>query len=800
MKRSIFFVTLLLLLTAGAASASLQVEILQASGNITDAAVKTNSVDTTGGTVKIGDQVVSNLEWWMVAQLNSTNMTTNIDNVVGVVVEYHIVGLTAATGLSGLLVNHSFNTSWVNNGYIANVNPTPSNTTSSILKGFFINDSKLEFDITSQFIQEHKTGTRNHTINVHAVGLTANGVANNIDVASADNPDVTLRPMIKIYYDTDKSQYPTIDDYNATNFYDNYFLGIIKTDNGTYGFQSNALPAGTIAYWIGEINNSARPTGSSFDEFSNTTGTGALTITNYTDQRVYGTATSTIVNGLNVVNKSWYVNSASVALNVTFGTLGLPFYFGRSNVTNASIEDNNGVVSNLTGIEDIGFSINGTLHTSDGINRNITGGFYDNEFTHSSEFVGGTQCKEFWAPFNTPETYGFLLYVDSKCNAPNDFSNGMIFIKATGTKYYFSKVAGLMTTYNDTATASVSRIPVNLTLYANDTTNGTLVLNATGYARGFNRHVFANVSGEYINSAGVITTLTQGDMLLEYDFSIVPYVRNLTNSRLFHEQYTTNLELNITAPPIDTTKNITIELNGTKSPLNVTYQASSGTIRINLTGNSSAGQSMNLTFVNNTYTISSDNTYSISNGTYTETSLASGNTVIFSKVAVGSDYSITQAPASGVTIPCLGWCYLTMNYSSKNLSEIDALLSNDTIQGRYNATSQKYEDHWTGYKFNENANVTQKQGYYAYFNRSTSIIINISVAPTISLKQGWNLVGNYNASAKNISVLKSSIGTNASIIKYYNRTLGTWYFSNTTIVPAGEAFFTYITSDTNWSG
>jgi parallel beta-helix repeat protein len=165
------------------------------------------------------------------------------------------------------------------------------------------------------------------------------------------------------------------------------------------------------------------------------------------------------------------------------------------------------------------------------------------------------------------------------------------------------------------------------------------------------------------------------------------------------------------------------------------------------------------------------------------------------------DYLPLTYPApSTVTISCpIGWCYVASNYSSTTLLALDNLFSTDTVQGHYNATTQKYESHRTGYSFNQNVAVAQKEGYYYYFSTAQDITTTPGSTPSITLKTGWNLVGNYGSSARTLSALKSSVGASATSAKYYDKTLKTWVSTDSQSVPAMESFFVYVTSQTDWS-
>lgn len=159
-----------------------------------------------------------------------------------------------------------------------------------------------------------------------------------------------------------------------------------------------------------------------------------------------------------------------------------------------------------------------------------------------------------------------------------------------------------------------------------------------------------------------------------------------------------------------------------------------------------------------------------------------------------------EAYATTTTISCsIGWCYVASNYSSKTLLELDNLFSTDTIQGHYNATSQKYESHRTGYAFNQNVNVAQKEGYYYYFSTATDITTTPGSIPSITLKNGWNLVANYGSTNRTLSDLKTSIGANATQAQYYDRTYKLWVSYDWQEVPAMESFMAYVTNPTVWT-
>jgi len=155
--------------------------------------------------------------------------------------------------------------------------------------------------------------------------------------------------------------------------------------------------------------------------------------------------------------------------------------------------------------------------------------------------------------------------------------------------------------------------------------------------------------------------------------------------------------------------------------------------------------------------------------------------------------------ASNNTIVCpVGWCYLAMNDTNKTLLQLDNMFSTDVVQGWFNSTSQKFESH-SKFDFNKNINVTNKSGYFYYFKTATNVSVNITGNPTITLKSGWNLVGNMDT-ARNLSTLKTSIGANATSASHWNNTLQIHNTGNSEIVGVGEPFFVNVNADTSWGG
>lgn len=151
-----------------------------------------------------------------------------------------------------------------------------------------------------------------------------------------------------------------------------------------------------------------------------------------------------------------------------------------------------------------------------------------------------------------------------------------------------------------------------------------------------------------------------------------------------------------------------------------------------------------------------------------------------------------------VSVTCpIGWCYLAMNRSNQTLLEIDNVFSSDTVQGYYNSTSQKYESHMHLYPPFQDSNVTQKLGYYFYTGSETRVSVNMTTIPFITLRPGWNLVGNLQGT-RNLSTLCSSIGVEATQARYYNKYTRRWVSSGSQDVPAGEAFMVYVASAKVW--
>ncbi len=163
----------------------------------------------------------------------------------------------------------------------------------------------------------------------------------------------------------------------------------------------------------------------------------------------------------------------------------------------------------------------------------------------------------------------------------------------------------------------------------------------------------------------------------------------------------------------------------------------------------------------------------------------------------------TQAPSaftpSNNVISCpVGWCYLAMNRTNYTLSQLDSLFTTDIVQGWWNASTQKFESH-SFFSSNQNVNVTQKSGYYYYFLSPTTVYVNITENPTITLKLGWNLVGNMDTN-RTILELETSIGGTVVTSSHWNNTEQQYQNDAGEIVHVGESFLVNVNADTSWSG
>jgi len=188
------------------------------------------------------------------------------------------------------------------------------------------------------------------------------------------------------------------------------------------------------------------------------------------------------------------------------------------------------------------------------------------------------------------------------------------------------------------------------------------------------------------------------------------------------------------------------------------------------------------------YTYTSDSAGQLTNFTIDYTTSAKTITIL--------EYTFTS---SNNTISCpVGWCYLAMNYTNKTLLQLDPLFTTDVVQGWFNASTQRFESHST-YSSNQNVNVTQKSGYYYYFKTATNVNINMTENPLITLKSGWNLVGNMDTN-RTISELETSIGGTVVSSSHWNNTHQHYINDPGEIVPVGEPLMVNVSADTVWGG
>lgn len=773
--------------------------------NITDYQIRDDGVvDTIGSQLRIGDQATNNSVWKTVVKINSSNLTIDPSKIVSVLLKYNIWQLNNPYPMGGIVANYSQNDTWDSPTIML---PSDSNNSDYVIRWNFVPNTAIKFDITKEFIADYSnTSDRLHTIILEPYSTSANGVSNNIRLWSAQRTNKTLAPLVEIYYDNNASGYASPMTYNYTNvingvpqtFYNNYFLIYVTTDNGSYGIQANSLPAGTISYSIGNINDSDKPSGTIFPIFTFGSASDSLSFSNnFNDNLFFKETNGLIIDTKRAVNKSYYLNGSNNKFQLDFGTLGRPHLVGRSNDSNVEIEDTLGGRANTSGLEDVGIISSGFLSGPDKIIRNVTGGLYVNEFirtdtTGSKRLVGTAKDKEFWIGFDTPEMYGFLMYLDFNDSFDDDTSTGMVVLKSTGEQIYFSKVAGLMTTYNDSD--DDMRTPVNWTMYANETNKGTLVLNAVGFARGINQHIWANVTGQFIEGDGSVVSLSSGTAVMEYFFTPRIYLKELNNAYLFHERYTKGIGMNITISPIDISQNVTLSFNNTNKPFfggitnvidssnltlnfsqliynETTYIQANMTVdsdsvfnvtinNYNLSGinftvsNSTIGQTMNITLFNDSFPIKNGISYQIKkNGEVKQISIGNVNNVTFTNISVGSDYQIEHYVAP---TPTINFFYDSFDNNVLNTSYWDnattgtasltntngkiKIVEDSNDDGAYIVTKDSYDDYNVSIDINYTAIASGFTGMYIFSKNKSASFTNTSKAGIQSFQSSGKLL------------------------------------------------------------
>lgn len=403
-------------------------------------------------------------------------------------------------------------------------------------------------------------------------------------------------------------------------------------------------------------------------------------------------------------------------------------------------------------------------------------------------------------------SYSFRVRSVTNGSVNLSFTSGTVISEngANITRYYQDR-----SEYITTGNENVTITPYNITIKPSTSnvtatnTTSNLDINQQNYTIG---HIYVNFSAPIPLMNISISNVSSGTNLsLRYagnDTEIASYAVgvNLTayfNNSLGNDNYNLTQNASQSTPATFT------------PPTPANLANTTGNFWVNYTWSAGAGNmtdSFNLS-QNGTWTNGSANTYfnaTVGAGNWSNITVFAWNSSGTGTLSTSSVSQNTQAPSaftpSNVTISCpVGWCYLAMNYSSRTLQQLDDGLSTDTVQGWYNSTSQKYESHRTGFSFNGNVNVAQKNGYYYYFSTATAVPVNISSNPSITLRPGWNLVGNMD-SARTLADLKTSVGAAATQARHYNINSQSWISSDSENVPVGEAFFVYVTAQTAWSG
>lgn len=156
-----------------------------------------------------------------------------------------------------------------------------------------------------------------------------------------------------------------------------------------------------------------------------------------------------------------------------------------------------------------------------------------------------------------------------------------------------------------------------------------------------------------------------------------------------------------------------------------------------------------------------------------------------------------------------GWNIVPqVNSSNLNFSRLeDEFDGNITFLAYWNSTNQSYSAYVVNRSLNAGLTVPSGDPYLVYTSTNTSMntrIFNLS-DKNYTLTTRWNLLFSRNSTGENISMINVSIGTNASIISYWNNTnkrkysaIPKFYVNYHVRVPFLESFWLFMNNQSTW--
>jgi len=627
---------------------------------------------------------------------------------------------------------------------------------------------------------------------------------------------------------------------------------ITINDSIAYGNLDNNLTAnGARGFRTICVNNS---------NFNNVTGVGAIDKAGITSTGLNGSCynhnnTYTNVIGysnasfgieIDYENDSIYVNPYGESISNT----GISFEDNPNNITlynpvgnnsDGTLSEGAGIFYNMV-VDNINY-LNNTTTTQRIRKDNLKGNLIiNNSFVFNETSIFDTYCSDYCILniSNTDiETFNVIPFINLSIQAIN---STIIVNDGIGANFTVTNNVGLVSTVN------YSNITEGYLYYLNknntETITSSIALGGkvafTGLTLADGTYEIENSSLPYIPPSPTTLSETNGSYWVNYTWSvgsgnvtdsynitlinnsITYYVngssQNWINSTLGASQWSnitvqaynnsgsgtlnaTGVSMNTQAPdaPINTyipPNATTMTYTNGSTWVNHTWQAGSGNVtdsyNISHNGNWSNGTILNYS----NYTVGAGAWSNITIYAYNNSGSGTLNATGISQNVQTPASSFT---ASNNTINCpVGWCYLAMNSTNKTLTQLDAMFATDIVQGWFNSTSQKFESH-SLFSKNQNVNVTQKSGYFYYFYSPTTVYVNITENPSITLKSGWNLVGNMDTN-RTLSELETSIGGTIVTSSHWNNTEQQWKNPSDEVVPVGEAFMVNVNADTVWSG
>jgi len=321
-----------------------------------------------------------------------------------------------------------------------------------------------------------------------------------------------------------------------------------------------------------------------------------------------------------------------------------------------------------------------------------------------------------------------------------------------------------------------------------NTSGGNMVVNNT----------FINVSGYCIRD-GAINTTYQGNNFTDCERDTVFRTLSATPGMIESATFIDNFYSDGVALFRQVSSDTNLTINETSSSKHILNLSNDGLVTFNYSGRKTITVN-SLTINSSDMTTPNNDLKNVSNGTNVFINLAKFGF----NVASNEEYAVGSYLISSFNLT-KGWNLIPQkNAVNTNFSSLN--VDNLGMYSYWNSTSQQYLSYVNGSTFNADFKIPSGDSYLAYAtdNFTLSLVDEVATQEYL-LRVRWNLQFEKEEAGETIGTINSSIGTNATIISYWNNTdkmytsaITKFNINHNVVIPYMESYWLFMNNETTW--